>query len=139
MTLFQSQLHHAASVPWTPPINRPISSTLISWVGRAGDRRGAHHIDQVSAAHLGRVQRKSGDAKSTFITLTQLINQVIPAADEYFTATGRPFRLEVEMKGDVPDYEAGVSNAAKARLGGGAKFLRTAVAGDSSMPIESGA
>ena len=86
-------------------------------------------VEKATAEELTQLFRKLGVAKSVFMTLDQLIALVAPVAGEYFEATGRPFRLEIEMKGSTkPEYEAGISPEAKARIGGVEGYLRKVVA-----------
>ena len=56
------------------------------------------HVDDFSAEQLKAIQRTASKG-SRFMTLSQLIDLVIPAAMIYYDATGRAFRLEIEMKG----------------------------------------
>lgn len=59
------------------------------------------HIDDLSAAQLQGIRRKDGphNADSAFMTLTEFLNATVATAGTYFGATGKPLRVEIEMKG----------------------------------------
>ena len=80
--------------------------------------KGSRLVERLNAADIKTLERKTGVAKSRFLSLDELIELVAPEAEKYFAATGRPFRLEIEMKGTLPKYEKGVSPDTKRRIGG---------------------
>jgi glycerophosphoryl diester phosphodiesterase len=84
-----------------------------------------HHLTGGALTSIKRT-RSPG---SRFMTLAELIAQVTPVAERFYGVTGRPFRLEVEMKGSNGPHRTGpetsIGQQAKARLKG--NYLRTAV------------
>jgi glycerophosphoryl diester phosphodiesterase len=59
------------------------------------DRR---DVKDLSADELRAIKRTAAEG-SQFITLAELLELAYPVAGKYFEVTGRPFRIEVEMKG----------------------------------------
>lgn len=63
-----------------------------------GDERHPAYVGDLDAAQLQTVQR-TDSPDSAFITLDGLLNASVAVATTYYTATGHPLRIEVEMKG----------------------------------------
>ncbi len=107
--------------------------------------KGSRLVERLDAAEIKILERKTGVAKSRFLSLDELIELVAPEAEKYFAATGRPFRLEIEMKGTLPKYEKEVSPDTKQRIGGQpgqlltkvvAKLVSQAKKAQPGLPIE---
>ncbi len=60
--------------------------------------KGREEVHDRSAKELVAISR-TGRKKSGFMTLEDLLNMCVPVADGYYRATGKAFRIEVEMKG----------------------------------------
>lgn len=70
------------------------------------------HIENLSTEGLKAIKR-TADADSNFITLGEFLTASVPTATAYYTATGRPFRIEIEMKGS-PKSDPALASAEKA-------------------------
>ncbi|KAJ1497663.1 hypothetical protein HMI54_013423, partial [Coelomomyces lativittatus] len=58
---------------------------------------------------------RTDEPESSFITLEELLNSTLVVAEAYYTATGKPFRVEIEMKGkpsvDNPAYAKNLTDS----------------------------
>lgn len=56
------------------------------------------HVDDLTRAELVQIQRNES-AGSNFMDIAGFLTMIVPTAHNYYTATGKPFRIEIEMKG----------------------------------------
>ncbi len=78
---------------------------------------------------------RTGSAKSRFMTLQDLIDQVAPYATSYFDATGHPLRVEVEMKGTKADSHFDPSGKTSPLTIAVAKILSRAIKANPGLPV----
>ena len=78
---------------------------------------------------------RTGSAKSRFMTLQDLIDQVGPYATSYFDATGHPLRIEVEMKGTKADTHFDSSGKTSPLTIAVAKILSRSMKANPGLPV----
>ena len=78
---------------------------------------------------------RTGSAKSRFMTLQDLIDQVAPYATSYFDATGHPLRIEVEMKGTKADTHFDSSGKTSPLTIAVAKILSRSMKANPGLPV----
>lgn len=81
------------------------------------------HIEDLTAAQLTGIQR-TASVDSAFLTLGGFLDATLGVAQSYFTASGKPLRVEIEMKGHQADEK--ITAATNLITGANAKLRKKA-------------